>query len=212
MEALLHELDRGDQSLPVGSELIFLNTHNVDSTVGPAADRVRINCIHVTHIQVSARARFYLLHYSAVTLRVHGSRVNDSAVSVYVPIRQIPLPSTNHSALQLRAGAQGNPLAAESFETLVDISEYSCAMCLCDRLWVDPDADSSNGVDFMEERDMLRLDSMLLLVQLHIRYALQAKARALRLPMRRTAYSKPLRRPQNHPLMNPAFAIVHLSC
>ena len=73
---------------------------------------------------------------------------------------------------------QGNPLAAESFETLVDISEYSCAMCLCDRLWVDPDADSSNGVDFMEERDMLRLDSMLLLVQLHIRYALQAQVRS----------------------------------
>jgi hypothetical protein len=73
---------------------------------------------------------------------------------------------------------QGNPLAAETFETLVDMGEYSCAMCLCDRLWVDPDAESSNGVDFMEEKDMLRLDSMLLLVQLHIRHALQAKARA----------------------------------
>ena len=67
MEALLHELDRGDQSLPVGSELVFLNTHNVDSTVGPAADRVRINCIHVTHIQVRPRARAAT---SCITLRL----------------------------------------------------------------------------------------------------------------------------------------------
>ena len=72
---------------------------------------------------------------------------------------------------------QGNPLAAETFESLVNMAEYSCAVCLCDRLWVDPDNDSSNGVDFMEEKDMLRLDSMLLLVQLHIRYALKAQAR-----------------------------------
>ena len=51
MEALLHELDRGDQSLPVGSELVFLNTQDVDSTVGSAASRVCVNCLHVTHIQ-----------------------------------------------------------------------------------------------------------------------------------------------------------------
>jgi hypothetical protein len=54
MEALLHELDRGSQSLPVGSEVVFLNTQDVDSTVGAAAERVRINCLHVTHIQVRA--------------------------------------------------------------------------------------------------------------------------------------------------------------
>ena len=66
----------------------------------------------------------------------------------------------------------GNPLNAETFESLVDISNYSCAMCLCDNKWVDPDSDSTNGVDFLEQSDMLRLDSMLLLVQLHIRTAL----------------------------------------
>jgi hypothetical protein len=69
--------------------------------------------------------------------------------------------------------ANGNPLAAESFETLVDSSpEFSCAMCLFDNLWVDPDANSSNSVDFLKEKDMLRLDSTLLFAQLHIRCAL----------------------------------------
>jgi hypothetical protein len=72
-------------------------------------------------------------------------------------------------------GIQGNPLAADSFETLVDISEYVCAMCLCDSQWIDPDADGCNGADFLEETDMLRLDSMLFLTQLHIRYALKAQ-------------------------------------
>lgn len=74
---------------------------------------------------------------------------------------------------------QGNPLDAETYDTLVDISDYNCAMCLCDAKWIDPDSDSTNGVDFLEQGDMLRLDSMLLLVQLHIRTALARKARGV---------------------------------
>lgn len=69
----------------------------------------------------------------------------------------------------------GDPMAPGTFTSVIDIAEYACAMCLCDQKWVDPDADASNGVDFLEQRDMLRLDSMLLLVQLHIRTALRAQ-------------------------------------
>lgn len=72
---------------------------------------------------------------------------------------------------------QGDPLDAAQLRRNVNIGEFACAICLCDRLWLDPDGDSSNGIDFLEEKDMLRLDSMLLLVQLHIRQALQSRVR-----------------------------------
>ena len=74
---------------------------------------------------------------------------------------------------------QSDPLEAATFEEAVDVSQFSVAICLCDQRWIDPDADSSNGVDFLEQRDMLRLDSMLLLVQLHLRSALRARVRPL---------------------------------
>ena len=52
MEALLHELDRGDQSLPVGSEVVFMNLAEAAVSVGAAVERVSINCLHISHIQV----------------------------------------------------------------------------------------------------------------------------------------------------------------
>ena len=52
MEALLHELDRGDQSLPVGSEVIFFNMHDKAATMEPATKKIGVRCIHVRHAQV----------------------------------------------------------------------------------------------------------------------------------------------------------------
>ena len=43
---------------------------------------------------------------------------------------------------------------------------------LCDSQWCDPDLDSSNGVQ-MGLRDMLRIDSMLMMVQLNVRLLLE---------------------------------------
>lgn len=43
---------------------------------------------------------------------------------------------------------------------------------LCDSQWSDPDLDSSNGIQ-MGLRDMLRIDSMLMMVQLNIRVLLE---------------------------------------
>ena len=40
---------------------------------------------------------------------------------------------------------------------------------LCDALWADPDKDSSNGIDVRVQLDFLRLDSMIMMVQLNIR-------------------------------------------
>ena len=43
---------------------------------------------------------------------------------------------------------------------------------LCDQSWIDPDLDDTNGIQVREQRDMLRLESQILLVQLHIRKSL----------------------------------------
>ncbi len=52
---------------------------------------------------------------------------------------------------------------------------YKCVIVLCDSQWCDPDLDSSNGIQ-MGLRDMLRIDSMLMMVQLNIRVLLEVGA------------------------------------
>ena len=49
---------------------------------------------------------------------------------------------------------------------------YSTAIVLCDQSWIDPDLDDTNGIQVREQRDMLRLESQILNVQLHIRKSL----------------------------------------
>lgn len=53
---------------------------------------------------------------------------------------------------------------------------------LCDQSWVDPDLDDSNGIQVREQRDMLRLESQILLVQLHIRKSLMVRPLTLPAP------------------------------
>lgn len=53
------------------------------------------------------------------------------------------------------------------------VCRFRCAIILCDEGWVDPDLDTSNGIQIEEEGDLLRLDSMLLLVQLNVRSILE---------------------------------------
>jgi len=50
---------------------------------------------------------------------------------------------------------------------------YKCVIVLCDSQWADPDLDSSNGIQMNSLRDMLRIDSMLMMVQLNIRVLLE---------------------------------------
>ena len=52
------------------------------------------------------------------------------------------------------------------------VIRYKCVIILCDSQWSDPDLDSSNGIQ-MGLRDMLRIDSMLMMVQLNIRVLLE---------------------------------------
>lgn len=55
---------------------------------------------------------------------------------------------------------------------IADACRYKCVIVLCDSQWCDPDLDSSNGIQ-MGLRDMLRIDSMLMMVQLNIRVLLE---------------------------------------
>lgn len=55
---------------------------------------------------------------------------------------------------------------------------YKCVIVLCDSQWCDPDLDSSNGIQ-MGLRDMLRIDSMLMMVQLNIRVLLEVPQASL---------------------------------
>jgi len=56
----------------------------------------------------------------------------------------------------------------------VDVTMYKCAICLCDQAWLDPDLDLSNGIALKSQSDMLRLDAMVMTVQLNIRKLLEA--------------------------------------
>ena len=49
-------------------------------------------------------------------------------------------------------------------------------MVLCDATWADPDENASNGIDVRAQLDFLRLDSMIMMVQISIRQILQARA------------------------------------
>ncbi len=49
-------------------------------------------------------------------------------------------------------------------------------MVLCDMSWLDPDMEVANGIAATEQSDMLRLDAMILMVQLNIRKLIEEAA------------------------------------
>ncbi|KAK9803748.1 hypothetical protein WJX73_000566 [Symbiochloris irregularis] len=68
---------------------------------------------------------------------------------------------------------QGNPLDQRDLKTHLDLTAFSTAILLCDHMWLDPDLKGGNGVEMGEENDMLRLDSMMLVVQLNLRQLME---------------------------------------
>lgn len=55
------------------------------------------------------------------------------------------------------------------------VRRFRCAILLCDHIWVDPDMTAANGVEMGEEDDMLRLDSMMLMMQLNLRQIVEVR-------------------------------------
>ena len=73
---------------------------------------------------------------------------------------------------------RGNPLSrAELARALAaELPRYGCAIVLCDAVWLDPDRDGGNGIEMREQQDFLRLDAMVLMVQLNLRQMLAVRA------------------------------------
>lgn len=70
-------------------------------------------------------------------------------------------------------GARGDPLKMQQLRHRLDVTAYKCAIILCDQSWLDPDLDLSNGIAISSQVGMLRLDSLVLAVQLNIRKLLE---------------------------------------
>ncbi|CAG9465137.1 unnamed protein product [Pedinophyceae sp. YPF-701] len=68
---------------------------------------------------------------------------------------------------------RGNPLLARDWARLIDVSQLDSAVVFCDRAWMDPDQDISNGLALLERSHMLRLDALVMMVQLHLRRLLE---------------------------------------
>lgn len=47
----------------------------------------------------------------------------------------------------------------------IDLSSFKCAIVLCDEHWIDPDHEDANGIESTDEPSMLRLDALMMTVQ-----------------------------------------------
>ena len=61
-------------------------------------------------------------------------------------------------------------------ETTQHARRFKCCIILCDLAWLDPDMKVSNGISATEQRDMLRLDAMIMMVQMNIRKLINVRA------------------------------------
>lgn len=63
----------------------------------------------------------------------------------------------------------GDPLKYRDLESKIEVQRFNSAIVLCDAAWVDPDQNAANGIALRTKDDMLRLDAMIMSVQLSIR-------------------------------------------
>lgn len=143
-----------DEELPNGSEVTLFNMRVNDAVIGELR-----------------RQRFFLhakafikqispLKISCITFRLYHSFV--AAVKSEGELRHIEV-----------VGARGDPLKMQQLRHRLDVTAYKCAIILCDQSWLDPDLDLSNGIAISSQVGMLRLDSLVLAVQLNIRKLLE---------------------------------------
>ncbi|KAF6266640.1 hypothetical protein COO60DRAFT_7439 [Scenedesmus sp. NREL 46B-D3] len=57
MADLIKELDHGLSPLPAGSEVVFVNTHNPEDTLGAVAQNTNLDCIKVHHVNANPLLR-----------------------------------------------------------------------------------------------------------------------------------------------------------
>ncbi|KAK9908516.1 hypothetical protein WJX75_009020 [Coccomyxa subellipsoidea] len=71
---------------------------------------------------------------------------------------------------------EANPLHRESFQK-VDLGNVKCALVVCDNQWRDASSTEESNEEHLQAQDYLRLDSMILVVQLNIRTILEEQGR-----------------------------------
>mmetsp|Transcript_41378 Transcript_41378/g.98101 ORF Transcript_41378/g.98101 Transcript_41378/m.98101 type:complete len:330 (+) Transcript_41378:2761-3750(+) len=69
---------------------------------------------------------------------------------------------------------EGNPLNPKQLEDL-PLQDFNSIIVLCDKAWMDPDLDPYNGIDARAPEDMLRMDSLVMMVQVHVRMLLERR-------------------------------------
>ncbi|CAK0782676.1 hypothetical protein CVIRNUC_005871 [Coccomyxa viridis] len=69
----------------------------------------------------------------------------------------------------------GDPLKYRDLESKISVERFNSAIILCDAAWVDPDQNTANGISLKTKDDMLRLDAMVMTVQLGIRKLLEER-------------------------------------
>jgi hypothetical protein len=66
---------------------------------------------------------------------------------------------------------RGDPLVTADIEAL-PLKSFSNIVVLIDKAWMDTDKDDTNGMGASDTNDMLRLDAMVMMVQLNVRRSL----------------------------------------
>jgi len=69
----------------------------------------------------------------------------------------------------------GDPLNPQQLEQL-PLEHFNSVIVLCDKRWIDPDVDAANGIDVRDTGDMLRMDSLVMMVQIHVRSILSNRS------------------------------------
>jgi len=78
-----------------------------------------------------------------------------------------PSPALDH---QQARHVQADPLQRAQLEAALgtiqsSMSEFKCAVVLCDHQWLDPDRDDANGLGSVDAPSVLRIDALIMTVQ-----------------------------------------------
>mmetsp|Transcript_13718 Transcript_13718/g.38824 ORF Transcript_13718/g.38824 Transcript_13718/m.38824 type:complete len:1022 (+) Transcript_13718:260-3325(+) len=89
-----------------------------------------------------------------------------------VPISRIyPCPEPNNIRVSC---LRGRPLHPRDLSVL-PLERFTSIVIVCDKGWLDPDVDGTNGIDSRDPEDILRLDSMIMMVHVNVRMLLKAR-------------------------------------
>jgi hypothetical protein len=183
MVDLVKELDHGLSALPKGSEVVFVNMHNPHDSLGQVLQHITLENVQVRPGKLApVQGPPYDLHINLT----HGVFCNKpihctpahcctwccspnlqnqpSCRPCMLALAQLTDHTLAVSPPQVRH-VLADPLQRSSLAGALDVSQFRCAVVLCDESWVDPDNNEANGLDSLDEPSVLRLDSLVMVAQ-----------------------------------------------